>query len=345
MPMPSLTDQLAFGLERAGTVTATTVQCATFAAARLLAEPSHGTVIAIPGRDTVGDGYEGLFAWDSASTTADDNSTYIKITAVTTGRWRKLAISAALVTPPVDAGYVVDAAHATLTGERVATTSTTITVNTASSGLMKWDVLSVPLATLANSGGSTGDTAYWNGTAWTRLAASTSGYVLTANGAGVAPSWQAVTSTLAYASLYCDADTTDFTATGAFIDVTGWGGQNCTASGCTVSTANGTIVVTNAGTYRVTFTGVVEIGDGDADMVDVSVQVVKDAVLVPGARRVTNDVPSNGITGSSVAFAINEIVSATAGQTFKAQVYCGTQGGAATSVKIPYANFTVERVA
>lgn len=327
----SLTDRLAFGLERAGAATATTVQAATYAAARLLAEPADGTVMAVPGRDTTGDGYGGFFYWDSSSTTADDNADVIKITAVTTGRWKRLAaalsgsqtFSALTISGLTASRYVVTDASKVLTSQ-----------------------LGVPLADLLNSGGATGDVLYWNGTAWTRLAAGTSGYVLTAAGAGVAPAWAVSgSSTAGYASMYCDADTTDFGASAAFVDVTGWGGQNCTASNCTVSTANGTVTVTNAGTYRVTFTGVQVISDGSGSVADVAVQIVKDGTLVPGARRVTNDVPTDGITGSEVAFAINELVTATAGQVFKTQVYCGTQGGGGTTVQIPYANFTVERVA
>lgn len=158
------------------------------------------------------------------------------------------------------------------------------------------------------------------------------------------PASGAAAFTAAHASMYRDADVDNFGASAAFVDVTGWGGQNATATAATVSTANGTVAVTNAGTYRVTFTGAVEATSGNGSMIDVAVQVVKDGTLVPGARRIYNDTPSNGITGSSVAFAIDEIVDATAGQVFKPQVYAGV-AGATTVIQIPYANFTVHRIA
>ena len=40
---------------------------------------------------------------------------------------------------------------------------------------------------------NTGDMLYYNGTKWTRLAAATSGYVLTAHGASVNPTWALAT--------------------------------------------------------------------------------------------------------------------------------------------------------
>ena len=44
---------------------------------------------------------------------------------------------------------------------------------------------------LTITGQTTGDVLYYSGTAWTRIGIGATGYVLTANGAGLAPSWQA----------------------------------------------------------------------------------------------------------------------------------------------------------
>ena len=41
------------------------------------------------------------------------------------------------------------------------------------------------------AGQSHGDLMYYNGTAWVRLAAGTSGYSLTTNGSGASPTWSA----------------------------------------------------------------------------------------------------------------------------------------------------------
>lgn len=80
---------------------------------------------------------------------------------------------------PTDATYVVASSHADLSAERVATTTATITVNTATAGQMKWDLLLAPLASIGNSGGAAGDIAYWDGSNWVRRAKETDGDVLT----------------------------------------------------------------------------------------------------------------------------------------------------------------------
>lgn len=47
----------------------------------------------------------------------------------------------------------------------------------------------IVLSKLGNTGGAQGDVMYWNGTAWVRLAAGTSGYFLKTNGAAQNPAW------------------------------------------------------------------------------------------------------------------------------------------------------------
>lgn len=91
--MSNLTTQLAYDYLRDASATSTTVQAANFASARLLAEPAAGTVLAVPGRVTVGDGFGGLFGWDATSVAADDNNNTLAITGVNTGRWVRISTS------------------------------------------------------------------------------------------------------------------------------------------------------------------------------------------------------------------------------------------------------------
>jgi hypothetical protein len=139
----SLTDRLAFGLQRAGAVTATTVQCATFAAARVLAEPSHGTLLGIPGRDEVDDGYGGVFAWNATSEVADDNNNTIKISDVEIGRWVRLGSFAGITLTlaadgslarnihNVEGGVGREANIVTALGETIAAVENTVAVENA----------------------------------------------------------------------------------------------------------------------------------------------------------------------------------------------------------------------
>jgi len=58
-----------------------------------LADPTQDQSIQVTGYYSEGDGGGGEFYWDSASTEADDDGTIIKVTAVTTGRFKRLNVS------------------------------------------------------------------------------------------------------------------------------------------------------------------------------------------------------------------------------------------------------------
>ena len=55
----------------------------------------------------------------------------------------------------------------------------------------------LPVASIGNSGGSTGDLLYWNGSNWVRLPAVATGQLLTSQGVGTAPAYATQTSLLA----------------------------------------------------------------------------------------------------------------------------------------------------
>lgn len=55
----------------------------------------------------------------------------------------------------------------------------------------------LPVASVGNTGGATGDLLYWNGSNWIRLPAVAAGQLLTSQGVGVAPSYATQTSLLA----------------------------------------------------------------------------------------------------------------------------------------------------
>jgi len=55
-----------------------------------LSDPTQEQNVFLSGHSTEGDGGEGDFYWDSASTASDNGGTIIKVTAVTTGRWVRL---------------------------------------------------------------------------------------------------------------------------------------------------------------------------------------------------------------------------------------------------------------
>lgn len=85
--MTDLATQLAYNLSRTAAVTATTVQVATVAAARLLPEPASGALLVTGYRTTVGDDGSGLFVWEPSNTTDDDGSLYLQLSGVSTGRF------------------------------------------------------------------------------------------------------------------------------------------------------------------------------------------------------------------------------------------------------------------
>lgn len=100
----SLTSRLALEVSRSGVESSSVLRVLTFADARLLAEPADLTMLAVPCRGTVGDGFGGFFVWDAASVSADDNSNTLKIADVTTGRWVRLSVSGGATITPAYAG-------------------------------------------------------------------------------------------------------------------------------------------------------------------------------------------------------------------------------------------------
>lgn len=74
----------------------------------------------------------------------------------------------------------------------------------------------LPLSKIGNSGGSTGDLLYWNGSNWLRLPAVSSGQLLTSRGVGTAPAYALPGSLIYAARVYVTRDSgTDTTTSDA----------------------------------------------------------------------------------------------------------------------------------
>jgi hypothetical protein len=122
------------------------------------------------------------------------------------------------------------------------TTATRYLANTGTSNNPQWDQVNLtngvtgvlPIAnggTNASSFATTDGTVYYDGTRLVTTATGTSGQVLTSNGAGVAPTYQAVPST----TLTFDADSGSATPSSNIITFSGAGTVSTSASGSTVT--------------------------------------------------------------------------------------------------------------
>ncbi len=106
----------------------------------------------------------------------------------------------------------------------------------------------LPVASIGNSGGSTGDLLYWNGSNWVRLPAVSAGQVLLSQGTGAAPAY-ALPSSLSGVATYA--------AKGKFVS-TGAGASDTTTS-WDINIATAEIGATSPVTMDVTFTDPVSV--------------------------------------------------------------------------------------
>jgi hypothetical protein len=87
----------------------------------------------------------------------------------------------------------------------------------------------LPVASIGNSGGSTGDLLYWNGSNWVRLPAVSAGQVLLSQGTGAAPAY-ALPSSLSGVATYAAKGKLASTGTGASDTTTSWSHNISTAA-------------------------------------------------------------------------------------------------------------------
>lgn len=106
----------------------------------------------------------------------------------------------------------------------------------------------LPVASIGNSGGSTGDLLYWNGSNWVRLPAVSAGQVLLSQGTGAAPAY-ALPSSLSGVATYA--------AKGKFV-ATNTGSANTTTS-WDINIATAQLTDTNPSGMTVTFTDPVSV--------------------------------------------------------------------------------------
>lgn len=93
----------------------------------------------------------------------------------------------------------------------------------------------LPLASIGNSGGLTGDLLYWNGSNWLRLPAVSSGQLLTSQGVGVAPAYSTPSSVIYAARVYVtrDSGTNTTTADAGAVNIASVSSNQATSGGGT----------------------------------------------------------------------------------------------------------------
>ena len=102
----------------------------------------------------------------------------------------------------------------------------------------------LPVASVGNSGGSTGDLLYWNGSNWVRLPAVAAGQVLLSQGTGAAPAY-ALPSSLSGVATYAAKGKFVATNTGSASTTTSWDINIATAELTDTAPAGLTITFTD----------------------------------------------------------------------------------------------------
>jgi hypothetical protein len=152
--------------------------------------------------------------------------------------------------------------------------------------------------------------------------------------------------TPATASMYRDSVATQFSTLDAFTDVDAWTGQNSADVGATASTAAGTIEILETARYRVKASGEVAVFNGTGAACAVGWRVVRGGTQIPGFILIANEVPSDGTGfGGDQRYALNEPIDLTVGDVLKVQVLVTSGGGVATRWVVPYAQFSIEKIA